>query len=702
MMWKRYIVSALFVASVYSCLACGYCEPDAASTYMFKTYDINSYLQYKEDANFYNVGFWYQYANKEVPRSEVWAALNRCHSIDIEDGKNAFFAYLKHKHDSDALKYWETVLSFQELTSDEWGYAENVDSATMREMAKTLESAGRKCKDASLKERFTYQYMRIMFTLNEYKQCRQAWESGGEQWQDTVLRKQGRQYYAGALFYTGELCKAADIYGECSDWNSLRYFKNKVDFMQELYKYNPKSKALLFFVQNYENSYQDGKNVDVKKFTEFCQTVLNENKTDNPALWQSALAHIAFIDGDYDKARELIEKANNMAGDPIVKDNARMLRLVYNAADTKASNYDDLLYADLTWLLRRVNEMEEYYSKSGNGYAHGVNILRRVVFVYAFPHYVDSGNHNMAAALLNVYDEVFCYDKERRAELRNDPNETGSWDYSTFYFNYLDTTSVENVKDFLAFVKSRGKTNLEKSLISMGYVSESMMNELIGTKYMRLHDYTKAIEYLQNVNPSFLKKQNITDYLKRNPFMEDWITANNEKGSIYNSFKPTTMYATSSTKLQFCLIMKMLDDKINSLSDKEECALLSYAYAVGLVQAERWCWALTQYARSSDDWNGGLFQNIRNLQTEDNGWDYMSSRSYMLQELYNKVYSYLGNTEKLTTNSELIARCQYMRGVIDLDDSHKWQYYRNLVGKYANTKFVSTERRHCDWLCDYR
>ena len=391
-MWKRYIVSALFVASVCSCLACGYCEPDASGTYMFKAYDISSYLQYKEDANFYNVGFWYQYANKEVPRSEVWAALNKCHAIDIENGKNAFFAYLKKKHDSDALTYWETVLGFQDLTGDEWGYAEKIDSALMREMAKTLETAGTKCKDASLKERFAYQYMRIMFTLSE--------------------------------FYTGELCKAADIYGECSDWNSLRFFKNKVDFMQELYKYNPKSKALLFFVQNYENSYQEGKNVDVKKFTDFCKQVLKEKKTDNPAMWQAAIAHIAFIDGDYTKAIEMIEKACSMGGDQIVKDNARFLRLVYHAADTKASNYDDLLYVDLPWLLKKVNETEEYYSKNGNGYAHFINILRRVVFVYAFPHYVDVGNHNTAAALLNVYDEVFCYDKEHRAELRKNPNET--------------------------------------------------------------------------------------------------------------------------------------------------------------------------------------------------------------------------------------------------------------------------------------
>ena len=148
--------------------------------------------------------------------------------------------------------------------------------------------------------------------------------------------------------------------------------------------------------------------------------------------------------------------------------------------------------------------------------------------------------------------------------------------------------------------------------------------------------------------------------------------------------------------------MKMLGDKIHSLADKEECAVLNYAYAVGLVQAAKWCWALTQYAKSSDDWNGGLFQSVNNLQTEDNGWDYRSSRSYMLQDRYNKIYACLGNAESQTQNRELIARCQYLRAVIDLDDSHKWQYYRNLIGQYGSTRFVGNEKRHCDWLCDHR
>ena len=115
-------------------------------------------------------------------------------------------------------------------------------------------------------------------------------------------------------------------------------------------------------------------NSDVKKFTDFCKQVLKEKKTDNPAMWQAALAHIAFLDRDYAKAIEMIEKACNMDGDQIVKDNARFLRLVYHAADTKASNYDDLLYVDLPWLLKKVNETDEYYSKNGNGYAHFINI----------------------------------------------------------------------------------------------------------------------------------------------------------------------------------------------------------------------------------------------------------------------------------------------------------------------------------------
>lgn len=705
MMWKRFTVSILCLVSVVASYACGYFEePGGDCTYMFKTYNIISVHWWDDEQMEANVNFWYNYVNGKVSKSEINEALYKSDADDIDNGTNGFFRYLL-ANDDEALCYWILNKKLFAKMGDSWYYPKKSDKDEVSSLLSEVERLSKDCTSALLKERFVYLYMRTTFYLRDYDRCQSAWNNCKLQWQDTDMRKKCYLYYAGTLFYTGETNKAADIYAENGDWQSLRYFKGDVEYMQNLYADNPKSKAFLYFVQNYINKTQDkGALADKKDFMKLCEKAISEKKTDNPALWQSALAQLTFLGGDLQEAIELIEKAMKMDGDEIVKDNVRMLRLMYHAADITATDYDKKIGDDFLWLLGRVNDMECFGASNSQGFDHSLNMLSRIIFKYMFPYYVKSGNHNMAAAVLNAYDEAYCYDKESRNKNRKDMTVAGSGEYSTYYFNYLDTTSVENVKDFLAFVKSGGNTQFEKLLIAAGYVGESMMNELIATKYMRLHDYGSAITYFEKVMPFLWKKQNITEYLERNPFMEAWIGAEEEKGSIYSKFKPTSMYALSPTKMQFCSIMKKIESKLQESADDDERAELNYAYAVGLVQSETWCWALTQYAKSIG-WNSSMFQNIESLdglQNNDNGWDYKSSKSYVMQCRYKKVYACLDNAEKLTKNAELAARCRYMRAAIELDVTYVAGCYRNLMSHYAETKFIGNESHHCDILADYR
>ena len=705
-MWKRFTASILCLASAIMSFACGFVEiPGQNNTYMFKTYDmvVDTWNEENKTINA-NVDFWYRYTKGNIDKETIKEALYKSSIDDINNGQNGFYRYLNSTNDTDALRYWTINKKLIEKMGDSWYYPKQSDKDEVYGMVNELESLYGNCTSPLLKERFFYIYMRSAFYLRDYERCQKIWENCELPWQDNDTKRKCYLYYAGALFYSGETCRAADIYGEESDWQSLLYFKKDVDFLRQLYQHNPNSKAFLFFVQNYENSYQDGKTAEAANFTGLCNQILSENKTDNPALWQSALAHIAFLDGNLTKALELIGKAVDMKGDDIVIDNTRMLKLLYNAANTNAVDYDDKLYADLQWIQKRVIGLDHMWANNGKGFKHCLNILARVVFKYAFPHYVDTGNHKMAAAMLNFYDEAYCYDHEYRDKMRKGLEGKGSLEYSTFYFNYLDTTSVENVKDYLAFVKSGGKTNLEKSLIRCGYVNESMMNELIGTKYIRVHNYDSAIIYLEKVKPDFKNRQNITDYLKKNPFLENWIGSNDEKGKIYGKYNPAAKYESSCTKLQFCMIMKAIEEKLRNSEEKEK-AILYYAYAVGLEQSENWCWALTQYGKSSSYWIGGLYQNfqsIESLQTYDNGWDYKSSRAYVMQQRLNNINNCLDNAERLANNNELAARCQYMRAAIEPDRRHAAEYYRHISEKYTNTKFISNEKRHCSILADYR
>lgn len=706
MMWKRFIVSVACLMVAMASFACGYVTVAGADyTYMFKTYDEVIDSWWVDASREANIDFWCKYTNGRVGKQDVEIALYDLDVEGVKDKTNAFFKYLHDTKDKEALLYWELNKTLLAKMGDSWYYPKPAEKDEFMRTVERVEKFGAECQSQVLKDRVMYLYMRVMFYLRDYKTCKSVWENNARQWLDDDMKKRCLMYYAGALFYSDETTKAADIYADNEDWESLRYFKCNAEFMKKLYSSNPNSKAFLFFVQNYLNKFQDKKGLeDSKDFSKLCEKIVSENKTDNPALWQSALAHMTFLSGDLEEAIEMIEKAVEMKGDSVVSGNARMLRLLYHAADTTAKDYADKLYMDLPWMLEKVYNAEDLWANNGQGFEHSLNMLSRTIFKYAFPHYVDAGNHNMAAALLNVYDEVFCYDKDERNKKRKDPNDLGSWEYSTYYFNYLDTTSIENVKDFLEFVKAGGNTKLEKALVQKGYVSESMINELIGTKYMRVHNYSSAIEYLEKVRPFFWNKQNITEFLERNPFMENWVYAKDEKGCAYNQYDPAKQYSSNPGKLQFCRIMRDLEQKLKSSSDKEENAISSYAYAVGIEQSENWCWALTQYARS-DSWFEGLystFRNLESLQQEDNGWDYKTSRSYMLQKRYNMIYSHLANAESQTGSNELLARCQYMRAAIELDRSFAGQYYRSLSNRYAGTRFVGNERRHCDLLSDYR
>lgn len=708
MMWKKFTVSLWLTLSAALSFACAFYDvPQGNFIYMFKTYDYDEnnlwndiYYKPKQD----NISFWFRYSQGRVDKKSIEQALYQCGADEIGKGNNRFFAYLNETGDADALHYWTINKTFSEKTDDPWYYPNRSEKQKIAALADNLEKTLSDCKSELLKERFVYLTMRISFYVKQYESCKTLWEQHRGNWHDSELRRKCLLYYAGALFYTGENAKAADIYADNGDWISLLSFDKSVDFMRELYAASPSSKAFMFFVQKYVNRYQDKQaSIDCSDFTALCRKVVSEKKSDNPALWQSALAHIAFLQGDVKKAVELIEKASGMKGYPMTMENIRMLQLLYHAADHDATDYDKKMYNDLPWLLEKVSSLDNYWADNGKGYEHHLHMLSRIILRHAFPHYVKSGNSNMAAALLNAYDEAYCDGKEKRDKMRRDPADSGSYEYYTHYFRYLDTTSIENVKKFLTFVKSGGKTPLEKSLIRSGYVSESMMNELIGTKYMRIYDYTSAISYLEKVKPFFWKKQNITENLTCNPFREKWIGSDSLRGGRYRTYNPAEEYDRNPGKLQFCKIMHNLEQRQLTMSDVEDLAEAHYAYAVGVAQAGGWCWALTEYATGSMLMGSFCsFSNGEKLKYENNGWDYMSSKSYMLQQRCKIISTNLAAAENRTTDREFAARCRYMRASTALEPSQAQHFLRQLTSNYSNTQFVSGESRHCDILSDYK
>lgn len=712
MMWKRFIVSVCFALAIHTIFGCMWIETPMDELYTFKSYNIMNkgdyspwYSWYEETEsqradNDANVAFWHTYTKGQVDKMSIFKALYQLPHSAIDNGNNPFFAYLKKQQDEAALNYWRITKQFSEKSSDPWYYPTLKDRAELLETAKSLRTASQQTTQPELRERYLLQLMRITFYLKEYTLCVQIWNDRPKTFKDADIQESFTNYYAGALLRLGEKTAAANLYGSTGEWKSLRIFPKDLGFMGELYETYPNSRAFEFFVQQFVNSYQDYRDTKQRDiFKKLANRALREQKTDDAALWQSALAHIAFLDGDVATAVATIEEASKMKGTPIVMENVRMLRLLYHAADSKAKDYDAKIAADLPWLIQKVyNLTDEERWVNCDVKCHYLNILRVITLKYLEPHYSSNGNPNMALAILNAYDEATkapC-DRDEVSQNRKGAPNTYNYDYNTHLFSYLDTTSITNAQNFLAFVKSGGKTELEKTLIKMGYVGESFMNELIGTKYMRISDYKNAIVHLQKVRPDFSKTQNIYKYLARNPFSEYWITNHRERKQ-YGTYNPAQIYEKNPSKLQFCQIMCELEQKIAESTDPEEKAQLTYAFCVGRIQSfDHLAWALTHY-RQGFIYTVFDYYYDCDLHGGTDPWDYSASLTRQVQSTY---YD-LQKAEKLTRNPELFARCQYLQSYILSDVSFDEKMHCKLKEGFSNTQFYRNEIRHCDRLSDY-
>ena len=290
-----------------------------------------------------------------------------------------------------------------------------------------------------------------------------------------------------------------------------------------LYKHIPNSKHLELCVENIVNQHFDnrfGSNKTSHKaqkqeseaFNKTAEEILADGKSNNPALWKSAQAAFAYIDGDNALALNLIRQADSLKGTKNVKENIRMMRLLFLASDTTTNDslYENALLPDLQWLVAQIrkdqNTNKGFYYDEGYEYEeitgfpqHRVKILRRTILIEIISRFEKEGRPDRCLAYLDVYSSLCARAIDKHHKL--------SLNYGSHFLIYADTTNVENVKKHLALLKSGGESDMDKFLVKNSSKDYNFLNELIGTKYMRTESWDAAIVYLKKVPEKFLKSK---------------------------------------------------------------------------------------------------------------------------------------------------------------------------------------------------
>lgn len=594
-------------------------ENDYAEWYDATLWKRTQDNRFKEE----NIAFWHQYTGKQVSKKEIEKAI---YGQGISD-QHVFFQFLKQQKDSVALQYWAWVTTgdpeYAQWMMSAWYYPEKRNPAPLSTKDLALLSS---CQNRDIQNRYLLQFMRRCFYLEDYPTCISLWQKYGHQLRSSALRTQCLNYYGGALKRTDRATEAAEVYAQI-DYFDI-YLHYNVSVLRNMYRRNPNSKNLEFVVQQFVNQYFDRpKKGQSVAFSALVEEVAHDGKCKNRALWKSAEAALAYIDRDIPRATRLIHEADSLDGTRAVKENVRMLRLIIHAAsDLRGDAYDAALLPDLQWLTQHINQdirtkrLQEYdyeedacyvYDKFLSKEIHRVKMFRRAILLDIVSHFQRTGEGYKAIAYLNVYNETLCGNKQQRAHARKawkrkgiDPQDYSHYNYNMDYwtrlFTFMDNAKISNIQEYVNYLQGEKRTEADKFLYQHGYTNSDFFNELIATKFMREEQYDSAIVYLQKVSDKFLRTQNIRSYLTSrecdNPFSEVWITKKELCAQYGLSFHPDQLYRQKPGKLQFCLLMKRLQEEMAKEPNAETRARLRYAYTIGLYNSLLGkSWALTSY-----------------------------------------------------------------------------------------------------------
>lgn len=577
---KRFIIISLLAAAMLPMKACLWL--DNHNYYMFSAYN---HLEFQERVNKVCDNNWKAYlgSNEEY----FWFRADDVIKAAREKGDALMVSYLEN------LKKYLDCVTIEQQKQNEWNYPSKEEIAQQQKDLQAIRNYALGKTKTKLRSQHALLYMRCNMMLGRHQENITYWEQTAKGFIDTVYRDMMENIYAGALYKSGRGAEAAELFAEMGDCNSLMtqfYKKRSYQAIRQHYLENPTSKVLPFLVQDFVNNAQEaidgageegafGGKLFIRDLTKdevwqmrnFCEIVVREGKTDTPILWKTAKAWLEYMYGDKKQATKDILAATKLDGTVRMKECARAILLYITADQAKdGEDFDNYLADELAWLDEKIKEPEG----SNDGYFYRVkNRLTHQALTKRY-----TNRPTIAVAILKA---------------------SGTYLYDT----YIDTMRVDGLERYLIYTNTPAKTKLDKYLKASIEKNDTILEDLIGTKYMRLCQWDKAIKWLEHIPAkyyngqgyqiyAYVRKTDVEPWVKR-----QWITDENfEYARKYN------WTLRENPKLVFAKEMQMKEGTLHLLSGKakqQSCYDLAVRYAQASFTGD--CWYLMRDAKSAND-----------------------------------------------------------------------------------------------------
>lgn len=572
---KKFIVISLFCVFSMPMMACLWW--DTTNPYMFSMYEQNNFKNRVGDICNDN---WKAYLGST--EAYFWFNADDAIKVARKKGDVLMVSYLQN------LKKYLNCVDIEQRKQYEWNYPTPQDiNAQKRDLIAVRTYALGKTK-TKLRSQHALLYMRCNMMLGRHQENINFWDQTASKFIETVYKDMMKNIYAGALYKTGRIAEAGEMFAEMDDYESLMtiyYKKRSFQAIKEQYQQNPNAKVLPFLLQDFVNNAQEAEDAKTEgalggklfirdinqqesmQMQQFCQQVIREGKTEAPIMWQSAKAWLEYLSGKKQEGLKDINAAMTLEGTQRMKDNARVLKFFMTTATAKPSDsFDAYFTEELTWLQSKQQTADGFFDSA----------LRRISYQAIVPHYQNKPEQQLALMIITN---------------------------NTDYIGRMETMPVTDLEKFYNYTKTAGKTPFDKFLKSQYQINDSSYIELIGTKYMRLAKWDKAIEWLNKLPLAYFNYHHGHAYLyyslMRRYDVEPWIK---RQWLNISKAEERNYQWTKNIKLEFCKEMQAMESSLNVLQGKAQEQRyydLAVRYAQASIKGD--CWWLLRDSKNAYD-----------------------------------------------------------------------------------------------------
>lgn len=584
-------------------------------------YADNGFETYKNSSEEESLNFWYNYINKGMSKESLKDAIWYMDESDIKDRntENKLIKYLRSKGDNAALNFLRLNILLNNKIDyrEQWVYNKNNQSVDYTDI---LNEISRLQTPDKLTPRVHFLKMRCLYAMKRYNECINLWNSIKT---DDVTKGVNRRIYGylGAAYLKQKNYKEAlKIYYELGDNLSIHkcvdalMSKGGMDILQ---KEDVNSLTIRYMAQNYANYYYHyRRNLessrgygyeleltdggawsivarDYDQVVALAKNIANDSRTENKMFWNAFIGFMKWVNCEADDAYTYLSKAESMDGPESMRNNIRSIKLLaaFNKRN-KPANFDDLFITEYKRLYEEsVGAYKLRYAQyeKGNDEVYDNRISDWIIFSHEM--YDAASTYYMPTSVV----PLILYAINERYNYEN-IEDNKNWRIVS-----LDNKAkTQELVDLLNAKRNGGNNKVEKELFKLikndDVLDENMLNELIGTKYLREQNFNEAKNYLSKVSLQYMSNLSIAPYLGRRKMPQKEFFRTQRK-TYWDDDKYNLQ---RNVKLDFAETMIRLKAKCMSESGEMK-AKTAYDIAHHLYQASPTgdLWAITEYRWSN-------------------------------------------------------------------------------------------------------